>query len=114
MPTLPIGLKNRKGRVGSYYALRDYTAVNPEFGTLTDFRRIVDQAHALVLKVIFDWVANHTAWDHPWTVRHPAGTRRKLQVRSTPTPTAPRPRASPNTGLTWWDWTIATWRSGPR
>ncbi len=71
MPIHPIGEKNRKGTLGSYYAVRDYTAVNPEFGTLADFKRLVDKAHALGLKVILDWVANHTAWDHPWTREHP-------------------------------------------
>lgn len=71
MPIQPIGRKNRKGGLGSYYAIRDYTAVNPEFGTLADFRRTVDRAHALGMKVILDWVANHTAWDHPWVATHP-------------------------------------------
>jgi len=71
MPIQPIGVRNRKGGLGSYYSIRDYTAVNPEFGTLDDFRRVVKQAHALGMKVILDWVANHTAWDHPWVARHP-------------------------------------------
>ncbi len=79
MPIQPIGMKNRKGTLGSYYAIRDYTAVNPEFGTLTDFRRVVDRAHALGMKVILDWVANHTAWDHPWVGTHPE--RYKLDAK---------------------------------
>jgi glycosidase len=70
MPVQPIGEKNRKGTLGSYYAVRDYTAVNPEFGTLDDFRRLVKQAHALGMHVILDWVANHTAFDNPWTTQH--------------------------------------------
>jgi len=70
MPIQPIGQKERKGSLGSYYAIQDYTAVNPEFGTLEDFRRIVAKAHALGMKVILDWVANHTAWDHPWVDTH--------------------------------------------
>jgi glycosidase len=70
MPIQPIGQKNRKGGLGSYYAIRDYTAVNPEFGTLADFLRLVEKAHALGMKVILDWVANHTAWDHPWVATH--------------------------------------------
>jgi glycosidase len=70
MPIQPIGLKNRKGTLGSYYAIRDYTEVNPEFGTLADFKRVVHRAHALGMKVILDWVANHTAWDHPWVATH--------------------------------------------
>lgn len=70
MPIQPIGEKGRKGLLGSYYSIRDYTAVNPEFGTLEDFRRIVAKAHGLGMKVILDWVANHTAWDHPWVQTH--------------------------------------------
>jgi glycosidase len=70
MPIQPIGEKNRKGTLGSYYAVRDYTAVNPEFGTLDDFKRLVGQAHALGMHVIIDWVANHTAFDNPWTTAH--------------------------------------------
>ena len=70
MPIQPIGEKNRKGTLGSYYAVRDYTKVNPEFGTLDDLRASVKQAHALGMHVIIDWVANHTAFDHPWTTQH--------------------------------------------
>lgn len=71
MPIQPIGATNRKGTLGSYYSIADYTAVNPEFGTLTDFKAVVDSAHALGMKVILDWVANHTAFDHRWTREHP-------------------------------------------
>ena len=70
MPLQPIGVKNRKGSLGSYYSIRDYTAVNPEFGTLADVRAFVQAAHAQGMKVILDWVANHTAFDHPWTREH--------------------------------------------
>ncbi len=70
MPIQPIGVKNRKGGRGSYYSISDYTAVNPEFGTLADFQRVVKVAHGLGMKVILDWVANHTAWDHPWVHSH--------------------------------------------
>jgi glycosidase len=70
MPIQPIGEKNRKGTLGSYYAVRDYTAVNPEFGTLDDFKALVRQAHALGMHVIIDWVANHTAFDNRWTALH--------------------------------------------
>jgi glycosidase len=70
MPVQPIGEKNRKGTLGSYYAVRNYTTVNPEFGTLDDFKRMVKQAHALGMHVILDWVANHTAWDNPWATEH--------------------------------------------
>jgi len=71
MPIHPIGEKNRKGTLGSYYSIQDYTAVNPEFGTLEDFKEVVDEAHALGMYVILDWVANHTAWDHAWIEEHP-------------------------------------------
>jgi glycosidase len=70
MPLQPIGKLERKGTLGSYYSIRDYTAVNPEFGTLADARAYVQAAHALGMKVILDWVANHTAFDHPWTHAH--------------------------------------------
>ena len=70
MPVQPIGLKNRKGPLGSYYAIADYTAINPEFGTAADFRALVDAAHRHGMKVILDWVANHTAFDHPWITQH--------------------------------------------
>ncbi len=71
MPIHPIGEKNRKGTLGSYYSVRDYTAVNPEFGTIDDFRSLVNAAHAEGMKVIIDWVANHTSWDHQWVAGHP-------------------------------------------
>ncbi len=71
MPVQPIGIKNRKGPLGSYYSIRDYTRVNEEFGTLEDFNKLVDKAHELGMYVILDWVPNHTAWDHPWVTAHP-------------------------------------------
>ncbi|MCA1745743.1 MAG: alpha-amylase [Bacteroidales bacterium] len=71
MPIYPIGEKNRKGSLGSYYSIRDYKAVNPEFGTMEDFQAVVSQAHELGMTVILDWVANHTAWDHQWITDHP-------------------------------------------
>ncbi|GJG87047.1 alpha-amylase [Gemmatimonadetes bacterium T265] len=71
MPVQPIGEKNRKGRLGSPYSVRDYRAVNPEFGTKADFVRLVDAAHRQGLKVILDWVPNHTAFDHVWVAPHP-------------------------------------------
>lgn len=71
MPINPIGEKNRKGKLGSYYAVRDYKAINPEFGTEEDFRRLVNHIHALGMKVIIDWVANHTSWDNPWATEDP-------------------------------------------
>lgn len=71
MPVQPIGKVNRKGPLGSYYSIRDYTAINPEYGTAADFRAVVDDAHRRGMKVILDWVANHTAFDHPWITQHP-------------------------------------------
>jgi len=71
MPIFPIGKENRKGSMGSYYAVADYTKVNPEFGTLADIKSLVDEAHHLGMFVILDWVANHSAWDHPWAKNHP-------------------------------------------
>lgn len=70
MPIQPIGQRHRKGGLGSYYSIRDYTAVNPEFGTLADAKALVAAAQKLGFKVILDWVANHTAWDHPWATAH--------------------------------------------
>ncbi|MFK7924372.1 MAG: alpha-amylase family glycosyl hydrolase [Bacteroidia bacterium] len=70
MPVQPIGQKNRKGSLGSYYSIQDYTAINPEYGSMADFKALVKQAHELGFKVILDWVANHTAWDHVWTETH--------------------------------------------
>ena len=63
MPIYPIGEEGRKGSLGSYYSIRDYKAVNPEFGSEEDFRAFVKAAHALGMKVLLDWVANHTARD---------------------------------------------------
>ena len=71
MPINPIGIKNRKGSLGSYYSVRNYTEINPEFGTLQNFKDVVNQAHDLGMHVIIDWVANHTAWDNPWITSHP-------------------------------------------
>ncbi len=71
MPMHPIGVKNKKGSLGSYYAVKDYLDINPEFGTKEDFRKMVDEAHKLGMYVIIDWVANHTAWDNQMIVDHP-------------------------------------------
>ena len=70
MPWQPIGRLKRKGGLGSYYSISDYTAVNPEFGTLADAKAFVAAAHEQGFRVILDWVANHTAWDHPWATAH--------------------------------------------
>lgn len=90
MPVNPIGEQNRKGRLGSPYAVRDYLAVNPEFGDLDDLRHFVRAAHDLGLHVILDWVANHTAWDNPLVHEHPEWYSRDWKGDLHPTP--------------WWDW----------
>lgn len=71
MPITPISRKVRQGSLGSYYACSSYVKINPEFGTIEDFKALVDSAHEKGLKVIIDWVANHTGWDHEWTIIHP-------------------------------------------
>ena len=70
MPIHPIGVEGRKGTLGSYYAPRDYKAVNPEYGTLDDFDHFLATAHRLGLRVILDWVANHTSPDSRWIADH--------------------------------------------
>ena len=67
MPIYPIGSVNS---VNSPYAVKDYRAVNSEFGTLADLRALVDGAHSRNMSVILDWVANHTSWDNPWITTH--------------------------------------------
>jgi len=70
MPINPIGEKNRKGTLGSYYSIKNYTEINPEFGTEADFKNLVNEAHKLGMHVIIDWVANHTSWDNIWMKDH--------------------------------------------
>lgn len=72
MPIYPIGIKERKGTLGSYYAISDYCATNPEFGSLEDFDNFVKEAHKLDLRVVLDWVANHTSPDAKWINECPA------------------------------------------
>ncbi len=71
MPINPISVKDRKGSLGSYYAIADYTAINPEYGTLDDWNKLVKLAHEKGFKVIIDWVANHTGADSKWLTTHP-------------------------------------------
>jgi len=88
MPIYPISMKRRKATadksieditdpaekkkyLGSWYAITDYTAVNPDLGTLEDFQKLVKTAHDNGMYVILDWVANHTGWDHKWITEHP-------------------------------------------
>jgi cyclomaltodextrinase / maltogenic alpha-amylase / neopullulanase len=115
MPIHPIGVVNRKGgenknnylakpgsgSLGSPYSAQDYYGINPEFGTASDLQRFIQTAHDLGMKVILDWVANHTAFDSDWTEKHigyflldDAGN---LQ---------------PPTGTDWWDVTQLDWENG--
>jgi glycosidase len=77
MPIHPIGQEKKKGTIGSPYAVRDYYAINPDYGTADDLKRLIREAHARGLKVIIDIVANHTSWDsvlmkHPEYYKHDA------------------------------------------
>jgi len=67
----PISKVDRKGSLGSYYAVSDYTALNPEFGTIADFKQVVQSIHKKGMKVIIDWVPNHTGADHRWLTEQP-------------------------------------------
>jgi len=84
MPVHPIGEKNRKGKLGSPYAVKDYYAVNPEFGTLEDFKALVKAAHGEGMHVIIDIVANHTAWDNPLIEKHPDWYRKDSNGKIVP------------------------------
>jgi cyclomaltodextrinase / maltogenic alpha-amylase / neopullulanase len=71
MPINPIGIKNHKGKLGSYYSVKDYKAINPEYGKLDDFKNLVNAVHGLGMKIIIDWVPNHSSWDNELTKTHP-------------------------------------------
>jgi len=71
MPVHPIGFVNRLGTLGSYYSVKDYYDINPEFGNLDDFKALVDSVHAEGMYVLMDWVGNHTSWDNSLTITHP-------------------------------------------
>jgi glycosidase len=90
MPIHEIGEKNRKGSLGSPYAVKDYYSVNPEFGTLEDLKSFLAAAHGMGMHVIIDWVANHTAWDNKLASDHPDWYERDWKGDFRPTP--------------WWDW----------
>ena len=66
MPIYPIGVEGRKGTLGSYYSIRDYKGINEEFGAEADLRDFITAAHSLGMRVLLDWVANHTARDARW------------------------------------------------
>jgi glycosidase len=86
MPIHPIGKKNRKGTLGSPYSVQDYFGVNPEFGTEADLRAFITEAHRLNMKVILDWVANHTAWDNKLAIDHPDWYEKDWKGDFHPTP----------------------------
>ncbi|WP_181304618.1 alpha-amylase family glycosyl hydrolase [Rufibacter sp. XAAS-G3-1] len=90
MPIHPIGGKNRKGTLGSYYSVKDYYGVNPEFGTKEEFKELVNKIHGMGMYVILDWVANHSAWDNPLTQQHPEWYTKTTEGNFQPTP--------------WYDW----------
>ncbi|MDP4988578.1 MAG: alpha-amylase family glycosyl hydrolase, partial [Polaribacter sp.] len=90
MPIHAIGEKNRKGSLGSPYAVKDYYSVNPEFGNLQDVKNFVNEAHKLGMYVIIDWVANHTSWDNVLLKNHPDWYKKDYKGDFMPTP--------------WWDW----------
>ena len=93
MPINPIGVKNRKGSLGSYYAVRDYKGVNPEFGTLNDFKSLVKEAHNQGMRLIIDWVANHSSPDNVWLDQ---GHKDWYTLDSTG-------NVQPTIGTDWWD-----------
>jgi len=90
MPIHEIGVKNRKGTLGSPYSVKDYYSVNPEFGTMQDLKQFVSTAHEQGMYVILDWVANHTAWDNALVEKHPEWYDKDYKGDNRPTP--------------WWDW----------
>lgn len=90
MPIHPIGVKNRKGTLGSGYSVKDYYDVNPEFGDLNDLKNLIKKIHELGMYVILDWVANHSAWDNPLTTQHPEWYTKSKEGNFQPTP--------------WYDW----------
>lgn len=71
MPIHPISEAKRKGELGSPYAVADYKDVNPDYGTMDDFKMLLDSIHSLGMHCIIDWVPNHTGWDNPWITEHP-------------------------------------------
>ncbi|HMK38065.1 MAG TPA: alpha-amylase family glycosyl hydrolase [Bacteroidota bacterium] len=79
LPVNPVGEKNRKGTLGSPYSVRDYYGINPEFGTLQDFRRLLASAKREGMRLIIDLVANHTSWDSRLITEHPDWFRKDAQ-----------------------------------
>ena len=71
MPIHPISKTERKGSLGSYYAVNGFREVNPEFGTPEDLENLISAIHEQGMYVLLDWVPHHTGWDHPWIKEHP-------------------------------------------
>lgn len=90
MPIHPIGVEKRKGSLGSYYSVKDYYGINPEFGTKADFKHLVDQIHKMGMHIIVDWVANHSSWDNELAKDHPDWYTKTEEGQFQPTP--------------WYDW----------
>jgi glycosidase len=84
MPINPIGIKNRKEALGSYYSVKDFKDVNPEFGTLEDFKKLIAKSHELGFHVIIDWVPNHSAWDNKLAQEHPDWYKKDSRGNFTP------------------------------
>ncbi len=90
MPINPIGVKHRKGTLGSEYSVKDYYEINPEYGNKEDFKHLVSTIHTMGMHVILDWVANHSAWDNELTQKHPNWYTKNKEGNFQPT--------------TWYDW----------
>jgi cyclomaltodextrinase / maltogenic alpha-amylase / neopullulanase len=90
MPIHPIGVAHRKGKLGSYYSVKDYLDINPEFGTKQDFKNLVAKIHGMGMHVIIDWVGNHSAWDNDIAKQHPDWYTKDGNGNFQPTP--------------WYDW----------
>lgn len=90
MPIHPIGEKNRKGTLGSYYSVKNFRGINPEFGTMQDFKNLVNKIHEMGMHVIIDWVGNHSAWDNPLAKEHSDWYTKTKEGNFQPTP--------------WYDW----------
>ncbi len=90
MPIHPIGAEKRKGILGSEYSVKDYLAVNPEYGNMEDLKTLVKKIHSMGMYVILDWVANHSAWDNPLAKEHPDWYTKTPEGNFQPTP--------------WYDW----------
>jgi cyclomaltodextrinase len=90
MPIHPIGVEKRKGTLGSYYSVKDYYGINPEFGTKEDFKHLVEKIHSMGMHVIIDWVANHSSWDNALVKQHPDWYSKTPEGHFQPTP--------------WYDW----------